>query len=120
MAEIERKDDELQRLITKAIVDALTPEKREKLITDAILRLIEPQDRSQRGRSRLEQAFDVAIDRLCFEIASEHITKTPAVKDKIEQMFLEAWRKTTDGDEGKQVVSKIANAMSRAITGERY
>lgn len=114
-------DDAMKAIITKSILDSLTPERREALIAEAIKALLGAETGSGYNRAtRLQAAFNSAVEDVAREVARGELSKDEKIKSKIREMFLAAWEARTTGDNYDNLVDKIGQAIERAITNERY
>jgi hypothetical protein len=114
-------DSTLKSLMAKAIVDALTPEAREKLIRDAVTQtLMQPEPSSIRhggvGRSPLQQAFDYAVIEQSRKFANEIIATDPAFNDQLRKLFADVAAKIFDANNRENMVDAIADTLIRAMT----
>ena len=81
--------DSLSTLVQKAILDSITPEARNKLVTDAIAELlaVQPKDHyGLGGKSKLMEAFDSAIHIAARQLVTEQIKNDPQVQAQIQDL----------------------------------
>lgn len=79
-------EDEMRPFIVKAIMDGISAESRDHIITQAVAGLMERANNSQYStdkRTVLQVAFADAIREVARKAVSEYITETPAVYDRI-------------------------------------
>jgi len=122
MAEIKIDDSQLKDMIAKAVIDSLTPESRTELITNAVKMLLgRKTGNAYDSRSELQVAFDNAVRNVAHEIALEHV-KQPEMMEAINKIVAEAVKRALnlDSDAFNAMADKMADAIRRAITGERY
>ena len=113
-------DATMKAAVAKAVIDTLTPEKREELLTNAVQHILSAKESSNYNSPTLIQgAFNSAVAAVARETAMEQITKDPEVKAKIEGLIKDAWAKVT-GEEYSSVVEKVADAIRKGLTGDRY
>lgn len=116
----------MQALVSKAIIDALTPEKREELLTNAIKgHLLAPQDNprgfgSRSGRSPLQEAFDQAVWQVARDYANKHLAEDAAFRTQVEALFRDVAAKLFAEESRETLVSTIASTIREAMTKERY
>ncbi len=116
-------DDAMRGIITKAIVDSLTPERREALIAAAIKELLEKDSSASRygsSKTKLQSIFDMAALDVAREVARDVMSKDEAIKEKIRQLFYEGWTKATGPEGCDKLIENIANSIHKGIVGERY
>jgi hypothetical protein len=116
-------DDAMKGIIMKAVLDSLTPERRETLIGEAVKQLLE-KGRDTRtyadNRSNLQKAFDEAVYTVTAQVAREELSKEETLKTKVRTLMLDAWEKLTTGDAYEKLVQAVADGMRKAIGGDRY
>jgi len=114
-------DANLNAIITKSIVDSLTPESRAELIGGAVTKLLEP-DSSQSGyyadrRTFLQKAFDAAVYQVAQKIAAEELASDAVIAAQVKALFEEAWLRATSGDKREALVAKMAAGIESALSG---
>ena len=120
--DVRLNDDTMKDIIAKAVIDTLTPEKREELISAAIKALLTPSTSTgiygNQPKSPLQDAFDTAVRSVANEVAREQIMANTELRAKIKDMIGEAWLKLVANESG--IVEKLASALERGLTGDRY
>lgn len=113
---------DLEPIVAKAIVDMLTPEKRDELIRNAVENLITKRDPYNTGqkKSELQQAFDRAVGRIADKMVEEKLTNDSAIMAELEKLLAEGWQLMLQDENRKKIVENISGALRRAITGDRY
>lgn len=114
---------DVQALVTKSLVDALSPEAREKLISNAIVQALtatEPDFRGRRPRSPLQQAFDEAVVTCANRYASEMLSNDPQFREQLEGLFADVSRRLFDKDNREALVDAMASTIRAALTKDRY
>lgn len=84
--DIKLNDQQFAEVIGKQILESITPEARDKLITDAIVALNKRPDHGY-GRtadSPLQQAFNIAVTGAVHELARELVEQSP-IREHIEK-----------------------------------
>jgi hypothetical protein len=121
MANFQLDDNAMKDLIAKSIIDALTPERRDALIADAIKQLLASKtgDRYD-ARSQLQIAFDYAVSEVARKVAMEQLGGDAALATKMRELMLAGWERMNAGENHEKLVSKIASSMERAISGRDY
>lgn len=116
-------DAAMKSLVAKSIVDGLTPEAREQLITNAVTQTLSAQEKgnSYDKRSPLQQAFDNAVVAEANRYARELLATDEKFKAQIEGLFADVAKKLfADEDTRESMVSALATTIRKAITQERY
>jgi hypothetical protein len=115
-------DAAMKALVAKSIVDSLTPETREKLITEAVRMTLATPEGSGYGskRSPLQQAFDWAVAEQARKYANEVIAEDTNFKEQLRKLFEDVSRKIFENEQREQMVTNIANVIVGALTKDRY
>lgn len=117
-------DAAMKSLVAKSIVDSLSPEAREQLITSAVTQtLTKPEEGrgySSDKRSPLQRAFDGAVVQVASKYAEEIVATDEKFKSQIEGLFADVAKKLFDSDSRDEMVSALADVIRKAITKERY
>lgn len=118
--DVKLDQDTLTTLIGESILSKLTDEQRDKMITDAIQRLIvppeyNPMDRNAERRSPIQVAFDRAV---VFQM-EEHVRKMVAdensnLMQKLTPVLAEALERALTDEDLKE---KMVNQLTKAIVG---
>lgn len=120
--DVKLNDDAMRQIISKAILDSLTPERREEIIATAVANLLSEKTNpnSYNSKTKLQGAFDYAVQNIAQSVAIKELSEDGALRDKMQKLMLDAWEKMTTGDAYSALVEKVANAMSKGISGDRY
>lgn len=114
----------MKAVIAKAILDTLTPEAREQLITNAIKEtLTVPQSSGGYGRkerSPLQQAFDSAVYDAANRFAAQTLTNDPAFNEQLKGLFADVANKLFASETREELVSAIASTIRSALAKDRY
>lgn len=115
-------DTQLHAVIAKAIIDTMTPEKQAELLSTAVQGLINKKaGSSYDSPTVLQAAFNSAVADVARKVAVERVRSDPDMLAAIDKLYVDSWKRLTDGDGTyDKLVEKIASAMERAITGDRY
>jgi len=126
MANVTLNDDEMSLIVQKAILDGMGPEKRDELIKTAVKELLaRPNDSAvelygTKAASRIQQIFNQAVTTIALKIAEEHC-RTPEIENEIKRLLVEAVNKAFHADGAQErLVERMADAVRKAITGDRY
>lgn len=85
----------LEGVITKAILDSITPEARDQMLAGAIDKLLAAPARGEFGynayaahkKSNLELAFERAIFNTAVKVASEELNADPRLRQRVQSMI---------------------------------
>ena len=117
-------DDALQALVSKAIVDTLTPEMRENLITSAVKDTLQKVESSggynSDRRSPLQRAFDSACRAEAERFAREQLENDPVFQEQLQGLFKDAAAKLFAAENRESLVSAMADTIRIALTKDRY
>lgn len=122
--ELDLDDGQLNKILSTAILEHLTPEAREKMIAKAIeehLLAQEVADHRGQGRTRIQAAFDRAVLAAAEEMVREKL-QTPGSVDRLmlERLVIVSLRKALDVDEhdgsilGDAIAELVAGAFTKA------
>lgn len=92
----------------QAMIGALTPEVKERMIQTAVSDLIKPSGFN--GRSAIQDAFNTAIRNMAEGVAVEIVQNNPEIRAKITALLDESLRKMVNTD-----VDKLTSQMSSAF-----
>lgn len=121
MTDIKLNDEQLRTIIAKAVLDSLTPERREALISTAVKNLLDkPISGRYDQKSNLQTAFDDATREVARKLATEMVSSDPIIKEKIKALFVDAWTKFTNDENYSKLVEKVSHALEKGLTGDRY
>lgn len=118
-----RVDEEgMRTLVAKSIVDALTPEAREKLIASAIKQALTPRAGSSYGgkRSPIEMAFDNAVETEARRYAGELLACDEAFQANLKKLFAMVVEKLFAEESMENVSSGITAVIRSALTKDRW
>lgn len=113
-------DEQLRAAVAGAIIQTLTQEKREELISHAVQALLTPPPtRNSWDKplpSPIQQAFDVAVENVAREVAKEQVRSDPALRARLAELITKAVERLMNSDE---VLDRLAQAFGAAIAGDR-
>lgn len=120
--DVKLNDDTMKTIISKAILDSLTPERREEIISAAVRNLLTERanPNSYNSKNNLQEAFDIAVREIARSVAMHELSKDGALHDKMRQLMLDAWEKMVAGDAYSKLTDNVAGALAKGITGDRY
>ena len=114
----------IESLVAKAVIDAMTPEAQQELITNAVKSLLmqdipaNPNDRySQVKISRVQSMFNTAAQQVAEKIIRDELANSEEFKVQIKMLFGEIAEKLFNNQETrKTLIDKIADAVGQNIT----
>jgi len=89
MTDLKLDPDSLTVMVQKAIIDSITPEQRNKLVTEAIESLLQAPKRDRYGSPTtppLTQAFERAVETAAYKVVRDMIENDPAVQARIREL----------------------------------
>lgn len=121
MAGVNISDDVLQQIVAKAIVEAMTPEKRDELIKAALVTLIQPQkDRyGSSTKSQLQEVFEVEVRKVTHEVIRAALETDTGIRAQIDGVFRDALAKAF-GEGREKMVGKIADQITEGLKLDRF
>lgn len=121
MAALELDDDTLTAAVSKSIVDSLTPEVRQQLITDAIAQLIKPGEYGRGSPSALQMIFRDAVSRVATRYVQDQLATDEAFIAQVRGLLEDATRRLFEAERRAAAVENIAKAIERSFTErDRY
>ena len=119
--DVKLSDDNIKDIIAKAVLDTLTPESREQMITSAVKSFLTiPVGNQYEKKSPLQSAFDNAIREVAASIAREQIINNSEIHATISTMIADAWKKLVIPENYSKIVDNLSSAIERGLTGDRY
>ncbi len=122
MNSINLNPEALQQIVAKTLFDSIDPAERERILTGAIASLLEPQEVTKRsgygtekGPSRLEQAFQNAASAAANQIARDRVANDPSVTAAIDGIITEAVAKLAEAGMRERIATKIAEQIIDGI-----
>lgn len=111
-------DEQLQSVITAAILQSLGTEQRDALMTEAIKGLMELKQDNGYGRSKrtqLQEAFQNAAYTVANKMAREFFEQDENAQAQMKQLVIDAWLAAmTTGREA--LVERIASNISKSLS----
>lgn len=118
--ELKVTEEQMHQLISVALLQTLTPEKRDELITGAIQALLAKNVGSAYDkRSELQRLFEQECTNVARLIIREHIESDPSAMANVRSVAIEAFEKTFTGENRAAVVDRAADAISGAMFQDR-
>lgn len=118
-------DASLQLIVAKAVVDNLTPEKREALLVEAVKSLIEPPpprnsyEKAQPAKLQVffEQAVDIHVQKYIREMLDKDETTRTRIKDVINRAMEKAF---ADEESRETLAVKMSDQLKNWLAEKRY
>lgn len=120
---MELKVDEqtMQSLVAKAMFDSMTSEQRDKLVTNAITSLLATPSSQYDKTPAIQRLFNEQVEAAARNIARERLATDESFKASVMRIFGDAAAKCFgDGERRDKIIEALADAMRKAITGDRY
>lgn len=120
------KDDEVKQLVSHAIFQALSQERRDEILKEAVAFLLTPErDRTRDNYgskySPIQEAFNRAVCATASHMVFEKLTNDQAFKAELESIWKQAWLKIVDNTDVRQkLVDKVSNAIAESMVGSRF
>ncbi len=108
--------DDVRGAIQQALITALQPAERDKLVTEAIRKLLAG---SFMQPSELADVFGRAARDVATELARAEFNK-PENLEKVRALVAEAFEKRVTGEGRGKLIEKVGDAISHALVGDRY
>lgn len=112
-------DDQLKTVISGAVLQAITPESRDKLLSEALSSLLKAGSSDYDKKSPLQRAFDHAIADIAREMVTKQFSEDQAVRQKVGDLVAEAVTRVLDGDREK-IVKKMSESLTNWLHGDSY
>lgn len=125
MSTIQLTDDMMSQVINKAILESLTPETRNQLITAAIAELLNGHPvENRRGygndkRTNMQIAFDRAVASAAEDIARKEVSENEQLRALFKKMLADACEKIMNTERYSPTIEHLAEAIARGLTQAR-
>ena len=119
---LELDNDAMKGLVSEAIFQSFDEQKRDALVKSALEQLLQPAKDgygNSKGKSPLQSAFEDALAMKAREVANLAVNERPEIVEAINLMVIDALKKFTE-DGREAMVEKMADAIRKGITGDRY
>ena len=120
--EVKLDGEAVREMLKASILEQLTPEAQKQLIENAVTHLLRENIHEGRGApTNLQQIFNDAVRKKA-EVLMEAELEKPEVIEAFHGVVREAVAKALmpESEARKDIVDKMASAIRRTITGERY
>lgn len=113
-------DDQILSIVSSTILATLTPELKEKLISEALIKIITPDvyetpnhGGGKQKISSLQRMFLYALEESSRHIVHDLISKDEAIKARLETVARESFMKAISDE---TVINKISDFIVKALT----
>jgi len=103
-------------LIKAQILTLFTPETRERLVNEAIRKILEDKEKYN-NKTPLETAMDHAINSLTAEIVREEVINNPAIKARLQEIVNKAMQRVIFSPEREELlVTKMTDLLGNFLS----
>lgn len=111
----------MQALVAKAMFDGMTQDQRDGLVQKAITGILSEPANQHDKTPAIQRLFREQVEVAARNIARERLATDETFKANVEKLFAEAAAKVFNNvDNREAITSALADAMQKAITGDRY
>lgn len=119
--DVKLNDDAMTQIIQKAIIDSLTPERREEMLSAAVKSILSvPVNPGSYGekRSILQAAFDNAVQQVAYDYVRTELSGQTEFREKVKKLFEDVAAKLfeQDPEEYDSLIQRMARAISHNMT----
>ncbi len=121
--DIKLDEPAMQALMVKAVMDSLTPERRDEMISQALVYLVKQPEKGSYGTqqpSPLMTAFRYAAETVVNKIAREELENDGEFKKQLESLFSDVTKKLFADEVRETMVTKICELVVSGLKGDRY
>jgi hypothetical protein len=116
MANLNLPDDQMREIVSAAILQTVTAENRDTLITEAIANLLRPKEaRYGPKTSLLQEAFDFAVNEKARQILTEMLDTDQKIKAQVSDIIAKAAEKAFNEERKEQMIDSMARAIATAF-----
>jgi hypothetical protein len=118
MANLNLPDDQMREIVSAAILQTVTVENRDALITEAIANLIAPTPSGFGGRkpiSPLQEAFNGAVHDKARQLVTEMLNSDHTFSTKVNAVITEAVLKAFNDEKRDVMINAMAHAIANAF-----
>jgi pyruvoyl-dependent arginine decarboxylase (PvlArgDC) len=113
MANLDLPDDQMREIVSAAILQTVTAENRDALITSAIASLLAPNSSGFGSRqSPLQLAFNIAIEQKAKQIVKEMLDTDEQIERAVEDIIISAAKKAFSSENKDTMIDSMANAIA--------
>ena len=113
MANLNLPDDQMREIVSAAILQTVTAENRDALITAAISSLLKPNSSGFGAKeSPLQAAFNSAIHQKAKQIVTEMLDADEQIKTALENIIISAAKKAFSAEKKNDMIDSMASAIA--------
>lgn len=118
---LELNDDQMRAVMAKAILDTVTPEKRDELMTKAIAFLMIP-EKSGYGQqaSPMDRAFQEAARTVAEKLAREALASDTRFAEQINKLFEDVAAKLFADEVRDKLIDNIVSSVVSGLRARDY
>ena len=122
MANLNIDNEQINKLLEKAVLDTLGEAGREAIIKECIAYLTENKHSTYSGKvsSPIKDALFSACDRVAKSVIDEKLKNDPEFLALIEGVYLEAMQQAFGPDHRQKMVDKLSNTFVTAFSERGY
>lgn len=120
--ELKLTDGQVRDAIGGALINLLTPERRDEILKHAVAQLLAPTKDSYGHAQPSPMSIIVAdaVEKVARQVAKEWLDTQPDFRAKVEALLRDAVERTLVGDGREKIVNTMAEALRKTIAGDRY
>ncbi len=119
--DLKLSDEQLQQLVSTALLKAMSPEDRDALFAKAIGDLLQRDTgNSYDKRPRVMRILDEAVQQVARKMIADWLERDPEAQSKIRAVYSEAFEMVFVGEHRTHMVEAIVSGIDRALRGDRY
>ncbi len=117
--QIDLSDEQLQAIVSGAVLQAMGTEARDTIMKAAIAHLLAPEEQKggyyrDKPKSPLQRAFESAVELYATRSAREWLEGNPEAQAQIQEVYVAAYQKMI-ADYKPSLIEKIADRMASAL-----
>jgi len=117
MANLNLPDDQMREIVSAAILQTVTAENRDTLITEAIANLLRPNSSGYGSKtSLLQEAFNFAVNQKARQILTEMLNTDEKIKAQVSGVIAKAAEKAFNEERKEQMIDSMARAIATAFS----
>jgi len=109
-------DETMKQVVAKAIYDNLTPEAKQRLMTDALAYVLSKPEKYGSRRSPLEEAFQEEMREAGRRVAAELINGNEELHERLRKFYREALERALNSEAFKKAMAEdLARVFTRRL-----
>ncbi len=114
-------DPALEPIVAKAIIDSITPENREALISNAVKELLNRASGSGYNQpTNIQRLFNDAVSTAAKKMADQYLTEDPDFQAKLKGLFVDVSEKLFSTETRDELVTSLSDRIVAGLTRDRY